>query len=150
MGPGGRLRNRLPALGVLLRSVLFAMKKRPFASEGHLHLPQELGPQRETQPPADVLPGGLLVRAGRGPFVSNGHLQVLRVRGAGLAELDLHDRDELHVDASRTAEHGDLAIVDVEGVVRVAKVYPDAGDDASVLGVVVAIKRPLPGSSTHG
>ena len=148
-------------------------KKRPFASEGHLHLPREVGPKSVPErpplpaPPSAARPSGgaRLQVLGAEPFAEDGGAITAGVLDEGLADYGLHAGDRVVLIRGRAPEFGDLAALAVELPVEgddaalvLWKAYPDAdvlrltSDHATralppepdVAGVVVAVMRALP------
>ena len=140
-------------MGTPYVSFLFVTKKRPFASEGHLHLPRSVGPksgpksgpqsgpQSASQPLPPPLPpsaarpsgGARLQVLGPEPFAEDGGAITAGVLDEGLADCGLHAGDRVVLIRGRAPEFGDFValpvVLPVEGedaALVLWKAYPDA------------------------
>jgi len=131
----GRGQAQPSGAGTPYVSFLFVTKKRPFASEGHLHLPREVGPKRAPQgapPPSaeatrpGAATGGARLRVlGSEPFAEDGGAITAGVLDEGLAHYGLHAGDRVVLMRGRAPEFGDLAALSVA--------LPVEGDDAALV-----------------
>jgi len=134
---------------------LFVTKKRPYASEGHLHLPRDLRPamiperRREPAPP-DIVPaiadgrgavlralGAEQLRTGQlrtgqlrtEPFAKDADSWTAQVLDDALVAYDVRAGDRVVLVRARVAEFGDLVAVADAGeasALRLWRAYPDA------------------------
>lgn len=140
-GGGARATGRF--LGAALVSLLFVSKKRPYAAEGHLHLPRDLRPSPAPAPD------------GRGPFDPAGETWTMVVP-EDAPSVGVRAGDHVVLVRGQPPEFGDVvAARDEDGALRLWRARPEAGalrlvgedrtltlpPSAAVGGVVVAVLR---------
>jgi SOS-response transcriptional repressor LexA len=134
---------------------LFVPTKRPFSSEGHLHLPTALGPLR---PGPFVKTEDSATEDSATEDSATEDSATLQIQDDTYADLGLAAGDKLVLRRGRTPEHGDVVLVDqAAGCAGIWKAYPERerlllrrgaeerslGPDTPIVGVVIAVKRPL-------